>query len=230
MKKNREQLKNLSYAEKIEYFANQSNMVSINNGNSKTGAACLTCSMPTCSCRDDAPCKTSKACYCAKGRQCFPNVCGSYWRNWRLWQEDEKNYEDQINLLIKMNGLPLFRWNDCGDIPDKNYLKMMVRIAYNNPGVKFLAYTKKYELVNEVLDEGIQFPENFTMRFSAWDKNWVVPNPHNLPMAYVDFIKSELNPTLPEKAFICRGGKETTCSQCRVCFNSKVQNVIFHQH
>lgn len=222
-----------SREQKIEYWSLSNNEVSINNGNAKTGKACLTCSMPMISCRPDAPCKQD--CYCCKGNQAYANVQGAYHRNWRLWIENPERFEKHVNYKIEMNGLPLFRWNDCGDIVDEEYFRMMLRVAEQNPDVKFLAYTKKYELVNEEITRRLKedkeiLPDNFTLRFSMWDKNWFVPNHYNLPVAYVDFKKSELNPELPTKAFICPGSGQTTCSSCKVCFNKKVQNVIFHQH
>lgn len=54
----------MSYAEKIEFFANSSNCISINNGNRKTGKACLTLSLPAgVTCRPDVPCKKNMLCH-----------------------------------------------------------------------------------------------------------------------------------------------------------------------
>jgi len=52
----------MSYVEKIDFCASQSNLISVNNGNSKTGKGCLTLSVPTITCAPDAPCR--KGCYC----------------------------------------------------------------------------------------------------------------------------------------------------------------------
>lgn len=219
----------MTWLEKVEANSMKSNMVSINNGNRKTGKGCLTLSFPTCVCREDAPCK-GKGCYCLHYPQCTANVQGAYYRNLRLWNENKARFEQQVNMLVEMNGIPLFRWFDCGDFVDEDCVKMTIRVAEKNPKVNFLAYTKKYDLVNEVLDEGYNIPANYVIRFSYWDKNWVVSNPYNLPTAYVDFKESSLNPEIPKNAFICKGGKEITCSMCKVCFNKKVHAVKFHQH
>lgn len=224
--------KELTLAEKVEFYANSSNMISANNGNRKTGKACLTLSFPTISCREDAPCKLSGKCYCLKGPQAYyVTVLGAYYRNWRLWNEDPKRFEEQVNAAICFNGLPLFRWCDAGDFPDFEFFLMTLRVARKNPEVKFMAYTKKYDLVNKYFDKGgKEFPENYTLRFSEWDKSWEVPNPHNLPIATVAFADCRKNTEIAKNAFWCKGGKETTCSSCRACWNKKIKQVVFQQH
>ena len=226
----KEFLKGLTPAQKIDYYANSSNLISVNNGNSKTGVACFTLSFPQCSCAENVPCR--KACYCSKGHQQASTVQGAYWRNWRIWHENPEAFEKQLNALLDLSGISLFRWFDCGDCPSKEFLDMMFRVAKQHPEIKFLAYTKKYSLVNKKLDEE-NMPDNLTIRFSHWDAKWEqesFSNPHNLPDTFVVFKDERLTPVLPEKAFVCRGGTETTCSACRVCFNKKVQHVVFHQH
>lgn len=227
-KLNKEQLKELTYAQRVDYYANLNEEISINNGNSKTGIGCLTLSMPTLTCREDAPCR--KNCYCMKGNQKYPSVCGAYHRNWRLWNENPKNFEEQLFYRLKWSGISLFRWHDAGEIPSTEYLAMMFRMAEAHPQISFLAYTKKYELVNEFLDEGNKIPKNLTIRFSMWDKDWEVYNPYNLPIAFINFNDKSLNPEIPKNAFVCPGTGETTCSCCRICFNKKVKAVVFHQH
>lgn len=229
-KQTREELQKLTYAERVDYYSHINNLLSINNGNAKTGIGCLTMSMPPISCRTDAPCK--KGCYCMKGHQVYPTVVGAYYRNWRLWNEDPINFEKQLEAFITFSGAILFRYNDAGEIPDEKFLAMMFRIAEKLPEVKFLAYTKKYEMINEFLDEGNKIPNNLTIRFSYWDKDWEVPNPYNLPTAYVDFKDTDKNPIFPNKTFSCPaiGGSPITCSSCKVCWNKAVKSVKFHQH
>lgn len=230
-KKTRKELSGLTYAQKIDYYAHINDMISINNGNSKTGIGCLTMSMPVITCRDDAPCKKVKGgCYCMKGHQTYPNVCGAYYRNWRIWNESPDKFEEQLNAMLTFAGIRLFRYNDAGEIPDIKFLAMMFRVAEKHPEVQFLTYTKKYDIVNRFLDEGNEIPSNLTIRFSAWDKDWAVPNPYNLPLAYVDFKDKSLNPEIPKNAFRCPGNGNATCSSCQVCFKKAVRSVVFDQH
>ena len=227
-KLNRQELSILTKAEKIDYFCHQSDLISINNGNQKTGIGCLTMSMPVITCREDAPCR--KNCYCMKGHQQYATAQGAYYRNYRIWTENPTRFEEQLEGILKYSNISMFRYNDCGEIPDKKFLAMMFRIALQFPQISFLAYTKKYELINEFLDEGNIIPQNLTIRFSMWDKHWKVDNPYNLPVAYVEFKDENLNPKLPTKSFVCPGTGKITCSCCKVCWQKKVKSVTFHQH
>ena len=226
----------LTYAQKIEYFANLNDFPTINNNNGKTGKAVATLSMPPkMTCRPDAPCYKSGKCYCMKGHQTYASVLGSYYKNWRLWNEDPKLFEEKVTAYIKYSGLKMIRWHDAGEIANMAYLKMMVNIANNLPDVKFLAYTKKYDLVNSYLDVNEKLPDNLTIRFSYWDKDWTVRNPHDVPRAYVDFKDKTLNPEFPDEIFHCEGtadpdDMEHTCGVCQECFKKETKAVIFKQH
>lgn len=103
----------------------------------------------------------------------------------------------------------------------------MVKIAKEFPDIKFLAYTKKFELVNSYLKKGYRLPKNLKILFSNWDKNFVVENPYGRPMTYVKFKDSTLNPELPKNGKLCPG----SCENCKLCWNlRKGQSVIFNQH
>jgi len=46
-----------------------------------------------------------------------------------------------------------FRWHVAGDIPDAMYLAMMYRVACRFKRTKFLAFTKRYNLIRELPPE-----------------------------------------------------------------------------
>ena len=213
--------------EYIDFLANKSNEISMSNRNSKTGIACLNIAFPVCSCREDAPCKS--ACYACKGRQQMMNVQGAYYRNFRLYNDDPDNFFEQVYYKVKFSGLPKVRWFDSGDIYDYEFLERMVELCKRTPNTNHMAFTKKYELVNEYINENGKLPDNLNIMFSAWDKLWEVPNPHGLGVAYVDFNDKRLNPDIPQNAFVCPG-RESTCSACGVCWSKKAKAVVFHQH
>lgn len=221
----------LSKEEYIQQLASASNEVHITNKNSKTGSLCNDVAFPTCTCREDAPCKNG-GCYCMKGTQQFANVLAAYTRNLRIYNTDAADFWHQVEYKIKHNPAPLFRFFDAGDIPSYEFFCGMVEIAKKLPDIKFLSYTKQYDFVNTWMDNNGELPENLTIRFSAWDKNWNVPNPHNLPVAYVDFKDSSMNPVFPESVSGCPNQKDKTitCSVCRKCWNKNVHAVKFIQH
>lgn len=228
----REELKHLSREEKIHYYTYYCDTVSISNSNEKTGPLCNDLAMPTCTCRDDAPCKLSGHCYCLKGTQQFPAVLGAYYRNLRLYNTSHEDFWEQVDFFIRHRPLPLFRWHDAGEFIDYEYFLGTVEMAKKFPKIKFLAYTKKYGYVNKYLDEGNELPDNYTIRFSMWHRMWEVPNPHNLPVAYVDFTDKLITPDFPEHTAKCLNqmDKTITCGVCQLCWNKKVKAIKFEQH
>lgn len=213
--------------EYIDFLASKSNEISMNNKNSKTGVACLNIAFPVCSCRDDAPCKSG--CYATKGCQQFAKVQAAYYRNFRIYNDNPDNFFEQVYYKIKFANLPKVRWFDSGDIPEYDFFVRMVELCKKTPDVKHMAFTKKYEIVNEYIDKNGKLPDNLNVVFSAWHKLWNVPNPHGLAIAYVDFNDKSLNPEIPKNAFVCPG-RESTCSACGACWSKKLKAVVFKQH
>ena len=194
--------------------------VTISKGNSKMGLI-YSVSLPAgITCRADTPCK--KGCYALKGTFLYKNVRNSYTNNLELFLADKKAYEQSILQQLPMYGV--FRWNVSGDIVNMEYLEMMIRIAKKLKNIKFLAFTKKYELINEYL-ETKKIPKNLKILFSAWN-GLTMDNPNNLPIAYVH-DKKNLDNRIPKTALPCSGD----CSQCMVCWGlRKKQSVVFAKH
>lgn len=102
----------------------------------------------------------------------------------------------------------------------------MIRVAKQCKQVKFLCFTKKFDIVNDYLKEN-KLPKNLKIIFSAWHKAFKVDNPFNLPVAYVFFKKQELNPEIPVFAIPCGG----SCPECLACWSlENGQSVFFNQH
>ena len=218
--------------EYIKELSLRTNKIHMTTKNKKTGPAIMDFAFPLCTCRDDAPCK--ETCYANKKAQKICVVQAAYYRNFRLVNENMQDVFEQIIFEIKHSGLGTVRYFDSGDIINYEFLIGIMDIAKKLPDVKFMAFTKKYELVNQYLDEGNKIPDNFNIIFSAWDKLWKFDNPYDLPVAYVDFKDKRLNPDIPKNGFRCpTNGKklgEITCSMCKACWNKKIKNVIFEQH
>jgi hypothetical protein len=217
--------------EYIEFLANQSGEISISNHNSKTGSCCNNLAFPTCTCRDDAPCKAS-GCYCMKGTQAMCKVVAAYLRNLKIYNNDPEDFWEQVRFKIKHNPLPLFRWFDAGDILDYDFFRGMVELANEFPNIRFMSFTKKYNIVNEWLVQYGDLPNNLNIIFSAWHIGWKVNNPFDMPVAYVDFKDQTLNPQFPKGITGCpnQSDKTITCSMCQKCWNKKVKAVVFKQH
>ena len=227
--KNKNEIK-MDRKDYIDFLANQSNEISMSNHNSKTGVACLNIAFPTCTCREDAPCKNQ--CYACKGRQQICRVQAAYYRNLRLYYDNPDEFFEQVYYKVKFSGLPKVRLFDSGDIPNYDFLVRLVDLCNKTPNVKYGGFTKKYEIVNKWIDKNGNLPENLNIVFSAWHIGWKVINPHNLPVAYVDFKDKTLNPEFPKDITSCPNEKDKTitCSICRKCWNKNIKAVKFTQH
>lgn len=198
--------------------------------NSKLGAQIPSINLPPIiTCRKNAPC--SHLCYACKGNFCYPNVKKSQLDNLNHYKTNPEDYFQQIVKFLT-TGLvtyKYFRWHSAGDIPDSQYLYKMIEVACVCPEVKFLAFTKQFEIVNNIINEiGIDnFPNNLKIVFSMWDKDYKVDNPYDFPTTWVDFKDKSKNPQIPELSIPCIG----KCYECQSCWSlHKGQSVVFHQH
>ena len=221
----------LTKEEYVDYLANKSNEVHLSTSNRKTGGCCNDLALPTCTCREDAPCKHG-GCYCMKGTQQMSSVLAAYTRNLRLYNTDPQDFWEQVAFKVKHNPLPLFRFFDAGDVPDYDFFCGMVELARQFPDIKFMSFTKKYSIVNKWLTENGDLPDNLNIIFSAWHIGWKVENPFGLPVAYVDFKDKTLNPEFPKEITSCPNQKDKTitCSICRKCWDKRIEAVKFKEH
>lgn len=174
-------------------------------------------------CRENAPCFDK--CYARAGRFNNPSVQKAYRRNLEIWHNDPEFFE--LYLKNFASNYRFFRYHSSGDIPDAEYLKMMFRVAEALPGTNFLCFTKKFEMVNDYLDEHEQ-PDNLQMFLSQW-ACWKPENPHNLPIAAIKLRCHES--FIPEDAIHCPG----FCGDCVLtgcsCWHMKHgQTVFFDEH
>lgn len=173
-------------------------------------------------CRPDAPC--FKKCYARKGHYTFPSVKNALEGNLEAYKADPDYFFDYIAVNSRL--VCFFRWFHAGDIVDDAFLLGMVRVARKNPNTRYLAFTKKFDIVNRYLDAGNKLPKNLKIVFSGWGASFKILNPHNLPTAFVRFDKED-NSHIPPKAFKCSGD----CSNCQMCWLlRKGQSVEFGEH
>lgn len=197
--------------------------LSISDANSKMGGI-RSISMPRIqTCALNVPC--AKTCYVSHF-DWRSSVRDAYSNNFNLWINDPKGFEMQA--LAGIYGSFYFRWHVSGDIVDEHYLAMMCRVARKLKRTQFLAFTKKYNLVNAYIDSGKRIPSNLHILFSEWP-GYDMSNPHNLPVAYVAFKDGQCN--APSNAKSCSGRCEDcayTGTNCWVL--KKGQSVVLKEH
>ena len=192
---------------------------------SKLGANIPSVNLPPVrTCRADAPC--AGKCYARKGRFSWTKNKALLERNLEIWEKDPEQFERDV--MIAAFPSRFFRWHSAGDIPDMDYLKMMVRVAEAVSGTAFLVFTKKFELVNAYIAEYGMPPKNLKIVFSAWGC-FLPVNPYNLPVAYIRFKKCEC--AIPENAHHC----PKYCGECVMsgmsCWDLNCgESVYFDEH
>jgi len=194
--------------------------VSVTSGNSKMGIMANLSLPPIVTCRANTPC--AQGCYGLKGVYLYKNVRQCHINNLEAFKSDSKDFKMQILSQIPIIGM--FRWHTVGDIVNDEYLQIMVDIAKKTKGVKFLAFTKQYEMINKYL-ETKKLPTNLKVVFSGW-KGLEMDNPYNLPTAWM-LDHKDVDERIPKDSLPCGGG----CATCGVCFNlRKRQSVFFLKH
>ena len=196
--------------------------------NTKLGDAIPQVNMPyVTTCRPDVPCK--RYCYCNKGHLKLANI--HHQKRLGAYLENPDLFFSRIDLELRCGFYPFFRWHSSGDIVDERYFVGMVDIAKKHPETRFLAFTKKYELINGYLDKGGEIPENLSVLFSCWGKGWNVPNPHNLPCSHVRFDNAELDSVIPSTAFECCGACWKCVAGGKSCWHLKNgESVVINKH
>lgn len=186
---------------------------SFSEGNSKMGRVLSFSVSPIVTCNPEAPC--FKDCYAVKLVRIRKNVREAYANNTQALMVDHR-YNEFINAFctaIDYGEFHLVRFNVSGDMFNYEYLNACCEVAKRNPEVKFLAFTKQYEVCNEAIKNGI-VPANFNIVFSAWNE-FKPENESSVPVAYFDDGKHKN--LVPDYAITCNGD----CQHCRKCFYLK---------
>lgn len=198
------------------------NKLSISYGNKKMGAIPSVSLPPIITC--PTGCKCAKKCYAAKLCRIYPSVKKAYNNNLNILNDNPVAYWQQVNAVAVTT--KYLRYHVSGDIPDITYLTNMVVTAEKNPGTTFLAFTKRYEMVNDFITNISPIPHNLKIIFSEWE-GMETPNPHNLPTAAVIYRNTQ---PLPHYK-ICGGN----CAECACqgigCWELKQgETIAFYEH
>lgn len=200
------------------------NMVSISEGNRKTGKFPSVSLLPILTCNRNR-CKGTcgKKCYAVKLCKIYPPVLDAYARNTAIYKLCPVAYWTAIERAMKR--ADTFRFHISGDVPDGVYMLMVHSLASLHPHCKVLMFTKQYEIVNQYLSE-IKKPDNLQIMFSGWT-NLKPVNPYNLPETTVYVTDEDVKPEWTP----C-GGNCLSCRRaCSGCFNAKQgETVAFKIH
>lgn len=198
--------------------------LSVSNGNMKMGAI-PSISLPSIkSCRSDAPCASK--CYACRMEKRYKNVKNAYQNNLDMFLDAPLEFEKQAVGAAYPSRY--FRWHVSGDILNQSYFEMMIEVARVCKLTQFLAFTKKYELVNTYLSGGSMIPDNLKIVFSVW-KGLDCNNPYHLPEAHV--LYKDGTTTAPDNAKVCGGNCYNCICQGIGCWEMKHgESIMFKEH
>jgi hypothetical protein len=141
-----------------------------------------------------------------------------------LERDMEGFFEEIYKKLSSKITYKFFRWHVGGDLVNAVHFSYIQGIARLLPEIKFLIFTKQYEIINYSVSEQFPFPPNLTVVFSGWP-GLEMDNPNNFPVAWMD---DGTDQRIPEDAIHCFG----SCENCGICWSLKGVNkdVKFDRH
>lgn len=200
----------------------------ISKRNSKLGNIPNFSLPPGVGCGLKLPC--SKICYARKFYRMYSTVKAAWNMNWQAVRGSLLEFKNQVI------GHPCFRKNQArfrihvsGDFFRQKYLDTWLDIVRARPSTRFLAFTKRYDLVFPE-----KLPENLTIVVSRWPgdnaryRDCVKAHPHiaSYPQAFM-LKRGEEIPEALSGAYPCKG----SCSKCSRCWDiRKGEAVVFHEH
>jgi hypothetical protein len=118
-------------------------VLTVSSGNTKLGNIPNLNLPPLVTCIENPPC--AKLCYARKAYEGYAaHSCKSAWDgNLQLWQESIPLFQQALDAWLAKYKPAYFRWHSSGDIPDRDYWCMMLRVAVKNPGTRFLCYSRR---------------------------------------------------------------------------------------
>lgn len=163
-------------------------------------------------------------CYAYKGFYNMPNVQASHARNLESIQSN--GWVDRMVEAIANDGNSYFRWHDSGDIQNMAHLLKIVEIAKRLPDVQFWLPTKELRIVGNYLKQHGAFPNNLTVRVSAF----MIDGPRPSVPLPCSTVRSHGAP-VPSGAVACSApATGNQCGSCRACWDPAVAEVSYEKH
>jgi len=162
------------------------------------------------------PGSTCSGCYALKGRYRFGNVQKALNRRLKAL-EDPRWIAGMITLI---QGRPVFRWHDSGDIQSAQHLKNIFEICNATPETKHWLPTREAQFIKDLQPEVV--PKNLKIVFSD----------HMNDQAHgVTFWPYTSGVTTKRGAVTCPAPKQDNkCLDCRKCWDRDVKRVIYGKH
>ena len=159
---------------------------------------------------------TCSGCYALKGRYRFGNVQKALNRRLKAL-EDPRWVAGMITLI---QGRPVFRWHDSGDIQSAQHLKNIFEICTATAETLHWLPTREAQFIKDLQPEVV--PKNLKIVFSD----------HMNDQAHgVTFWPYTSGVTTKRGAATCPAPQQgNSCQSCRKCWDRDVKRVIYGKH
>lgn len=200
----------------------------ISKGNHKIGNMMNVSLTPVKSCSRAAAKLCGKNCYAKQCYRQYPYTRKAWDHNLGHARRNLPSFFNAISEALqkeqKTHALNFFRWHVGGDILNLEYFHGMVRVAMMYSDCRFLAFTKRYDIINTWVANGEQIPDNLTVIFSAWP-GLAMDNPHKFPVAW---MQDGTETRVTGEEIQCPGN----CEGCGMCWDIRRtgKDVLFHRH
>ena len=193
--------------------------MSISKGNTKLGRIPNISLPPIKSCKHCKHCKND--CYALKAYKMYKVTRESWDNNLSLAKKDIVKYMINIVEYLDKHYPTFFRWHVSGDIINQEYYDYIEHIAAVFPSIKFLVFTKEYQIDFKIDSK----PANLSVVFSAWPTMPDNEIRYDLPISW---MQDGTEARIPDNALVCPGN----CETCGMCFSlsSIGRDVYFLKH
>ncbi len=163
-------------------------------------------------------------CYALKGRYVFGNVKRALQR--RLESLSHPLWVEAMAFQIMQSGINVFRWHDSGDIQSLEHLENIVAVCKKTSDVRHWIPTREYGMVNAYVLKHGSFPENLTVRLSAYMMDGPLPTgaAERLGVTVSGVTSDAAKVTCPAYK---QGG---VCGSCRACWDKNFPVVMYPKH
>jgi len=103
-------------------------------------------------------------CYDAKFCKMRASVRKNRTNNSRAWKDDPIAFENTLRKYLTRRKPNTWRWQVGGDVGSQEYWEMMKRIARDFPAIRFLVFSKWFDLLRG------RVPGNLAVILSIWGK------------------------------------------------------------
>lgn len=189
----------------------------LTNGNTKLGKSILNFNIPTSSCMHTTP-ECRKYCYAKKGAFNYPNVKRSMLNN-LLLTPTEAFAGTIIEELKQHRDVKYVRVHSCGDFYNQEYFDKWNLVAKKNPKVRFLAYTRNYDI------DFSSKEDNFAIYYSIDDGTKKMNDTLELRSSVIPHERPYAHMEKTDKGYACA----SKCKVCKACFYGKV-DIAFPVH